>query len=157
MKVALEYLKDRYSEEQSRFDHFENKCSKFLTAVSIVIATLTAVAGMKNGALFIISTPLSHLIITAYISSAFCITCSWGHALLALRIGDCPTIPQGRQTTEYLIEVDSEAQTKHIYNCYIDTLEKLTKAINKKSRDLELAYNELVYSAWCIGLVAIMA
>lgn len=48
MDETLTYLKDRYKDEQARFDHFENKCAKFLTAVSVVIVALTALVSAKG-------------------------------------------------------------------------------------------------------------
>lgn len=62
MDETLAYLKDRYKDEQARFDHFENKCAKFLTAVSVVIAALTALVSAKGRVLFTLNAPqiLSH-------------------------------------------------------------------------------------------------
>ncbi|WP_292957065.1 MULTISPECIES: hypothetical protein [unclassified Neptuniibacter] len=154
MKQTLEYLKDRYTEEQSRFDHFENKCSKFLTFVTVIIAVISALSGINDGAIFQPVTEVAWVILVLYLFGALSIVCSWGHALLALRIGDCSVMPRSRETAEYLSVVDDETASKHIYNCYVDTLEKLATEINHKSRNLELAYQELTISAWCLGLVA---
>lgn len=49
MEETIGYLQNRFRDEQSRFDHFENKCAKFLTVVSIVIAAVSALAGLKDG------------------------------------------------------------------------------------------------------------
>lgn len=156
MDETINYLKDRFKEEQGRFDHFENKCAKFLTAVSILIVALSALAGFKNGVLFQVSTPLAVLIFLTFAAAVFCIGCSWGHAFSALRISECPSLPSNRPTADYLRIVDAEQQKIHIYNCYIDTLEKLTKAINEKSKPLEFAYNELVFGAGFLALLAIL-
>ncbi|WP_095055577.1 hypothetical protein [Pseudomonas sp. Irchel s3b2] len=156
MDDTIRYLQDRFKEEQGRFDHFENKCAKFLTAVSIVIVALSALAGFKNGVLFQATSPFAMLILLNFIVCAICIACSWGHAFSALRICDCPSLPSNRQTADYLLSVNDEQQKLHIYNCYVDTLEKLTKAINEKSRPLEHAYNELVMGAGFILLLAIL-
>ncbi len=48
---TLDYLKDRYNEELARFDHFENKCEKFLIFVTVIIAAVTAFSGLNNGAI----------------------------------------------------------------------------------------------------------
>ncbi|MEG0631525.1 MAG: hypothetical protein RR517_03220 [Pseudomonas sp.] len=154
MEETISYLQNRFKDEQSRFDHFENKCAKFLTAVSIVIAALSALAGLKNGLLFQLSSPISVLIFCSFAAAAICIGCSWGHAFSALRISDCPALPSSRVTAEYLRNVNAEQQQLHIYNCYIDTLEKLKAAIDEKSKPLELAYSELVYGAGFIALLA---
>ncbi|AZF32260.1 hypothetical protein C4J89_2785 [Pseudomonas sp. R4-35-07] len=156
MDETISYLKDRFKEEHDRFDHFENKCAKFLTAVSIVIAAVSALAGLKNGILFQVSSPLGLMIFLSFAAAAFCVTCSWGHALSALRISECPSLPSSRRTADYLLVVDAEQQKLHIYNCYIDTLEKLKTAIDEKSRPLELAYKELVWGAGFFMLLAIL-
>ncbi|CAH0245491.1 hypothetical protein SRABI70_02830 [Pseudomonas sp. Bi70] len=156
MEDTIRYLQDRFKEEQARFDHFENKCAKFLTAVSIVIVGLSGLAGFKNGALFKSDTPTSMLMLITFILAAFCIACSWGHALSALRINDCPSLPSSRMTAEYLRDVSDDLKQRHIYNCYVDTLEKLKKAIDEKSKPLEHAYNELVMGACLIFILAVL-
>lgn len=154
MKATLDYLKDRYTEEQSRFDHFENKCTKLLTFTSIVIGAITAVAGINKGAVFHPQSPASWLIFLAFLAGCISIACAWGHALLALRIGDCPVLPRSRTAAEYLCEVDEDSQSIYLYNCYVDTLERLATVINQKSRNLELAYQELSIGAWGLALTA---
>lgn len=156
MDEPIAYLKDRFKEEQGRFDHFENKCAKLLTAVSIVIAALSALAGLKNGALFQVASPLGALIFLAFSIAALCIACSWGHALSALRISDCPTLPNSRLAIDYLRAVNVEQQKLYIFRCYIDTLEELKQAIDEKSKPLDLAYQELVFGAGFLGLLAIL-
>ncbi|MDZ4336798.1 MAG: hypothetical protein U1A62_24275 [Pseudomonas sp.] len=156
MDETISYLKDRFKEEHGRFDHFENKCAKFLTAVSIVIAALSALTGLKGGVLFQVSSPFEVVIFLSFTAAAVCIACSWGHALSALRISECPSLPSNRPTADYLRIVDAEQQKLHIYNCYIDTLEKLKKAIDEKSKPLELAYSELVFGASFLMLLAIL-
>jgi hypothetical protein len=156
MEETISYLQNRFKDEQSRFDHFENKCAKFLTAVSIVIAALSALAGLKNGVLFQLTSPISVMIFFSFAIAALCIGCSWGHAFSALRISDCPALPSSRVTAEYLRNVDADQQQHHIYNCHIDTLEKLKAAIDEKSKPLELAYSELVYGAGFIALLAVL-
>lgn len=154
MITTLEYLKDRYCEEQSRFDHFENKCAKFLTFFSIIIGAITAVAGVHKGIIFRPETLASSVVLIAFLIGAFSITCAWGHSLLALRIGDCPVLPRSRLAAEYLAAVDAETHSKYLYNCYVDTLEQLAKVIDEKSKNLELAYQELAISAWGLAVAA---
>ncbi|MDO8273560.1 MAG: hypothetical protein Q7U82_16825 [Gammaproteobacteria bacterium] len=151
MKLASEYLRDRYNEEQSRFDHLENKCSKLLSFSSVVIAAITAIASAKSGAIFHPGNAGSWLGLIAYIFGALAVVCSWAHALAALKIGDYTVLPKSKKTADYLISLDEETAAKHIYQCYTDSLEKLTIEIDEKSRQLTLAYNDIVFSAWCLG------
>jgi len=154
MDDTLAYLKDRYKDEQARFDHFENKCAKFLTAVSVVIAALTALVSAKGRALFTLNNPWDYIALGCFFAAAFCVVCSWGHALSALRIRECPTLPYSRQTVEWMKAAEAADHQQHVYNCYIDTLEKLKSAIDEKSIPLEFAYSEMVYAAWALSLSA---
>jgi len=154
MDDTLDYLKDRYKDEQARFDHFENKCAKFLTAVSVVIAALTALVSAKGRVLFTLNGPLDFIALGCFLAAVFCVVCSWGHALSALRIRDCPTLPSSRATVEWMKAADASGYQQHVYNCYIDTLEKLKSAIDEKSIPLDFAYNEMVYAAWALSLLA---
>ncbi|WP_090309642.1 hypothetical protein [Pseudomonas linyingensis] len=156
MKTTLDYLKDRYSEEQSRFDHFENKCTKLLTFTTIVIGVVTAVAGANKGAIFHPQSPAGWIALAAFLAGAFSIICAWGHALLALRIGECPVLPRSRAAAEYLATVDADSQSTYLYNCHIDTLEHLAEVIDEKSRNIELAYQEISISAWGLAFSAVL-
>lgn len=156
MKLALEYLRDRYYEEQSRFDHLENKCSKILGFSSVVIAVITAVAGAKSGAIFHPENAGAWFGLVLYLLGTFAVICSWGHALAALRISDCTVLPKSRTTADYLISVTEETAAKHIYKCYADTLEKLKEEVDGKSEKLSLAYNDIVFGAWCLGVAAVV-
>lgn len=156
MNITLEYLRERYAEEQARFDHFENKSSKFLTFVTVIVGGIIALASVNKGFIFHPETELQWIVFVVFVCGSFSAVCAWGHSLLALRIGDCSVLPRNRATAKYLSEVDEDAALKHIYNCYVDTLEDLYDKINQKSRNLELAYDEITISAWCLGFVAIL-
>jgi len=100
MDETISYLEDRFKEEQARFDQVENKSAKFFTAVSVLVAGLSALAGLKNGVLFQVHTPLAVLAFIAFAVAAIAITCAWGHALSALSIKAYPSLPSNRQTAE---------------------------------------------------------
>ena len=155
MDETLAYLEDRYKEEQARFDHFENKCAKFFTAVSVVIAALTAFATSKGKLLFGMTNAIDVITMATFLAAALCIACSWGHALSALRIQECPTLPYRRETLQWMLNADEERRKQYIYDCHIDTLEKLKDVIDNKSKPLDFAYSEIVYAAWALSLLAI--
>lgn len=155
MNDTLSYLNNRYVEELARFDHFENKCSKFITSVTLILAAITALSGMKDGVIFQLKSGLDVAIFILFLLGAFSTVCCWGHSLMALRIGDSTILPRGRDTAEYLLTATPEQVSQYLYQCYLDTLEKLEEEINEKARNLEIAYNELVISAWLLGITAI--
>lgn len=156
MDETISYLNDRFKEEQARFDQVESKSAKFFTAVSVLVAGLSALAGLKNGIIFQTHTPLTVLAFVAFAVAAFAIACAWGHALSALSIKAYPNLPSSRETAEYLKVVDGDAQKRHLYNCYVDTLETLKAAIDEKSKPLGLAYQEITIGASAFAVLAVL-
>ncbi|KPN91947.1 hypothetical protein [Pseudomonas nunensis] len=155
MDETISYLKDRFKEEQARFDQIENKSAKFFTAVSILIAGLSALASMKNGVLFQLRSPLSVITFLAFAIAAAAIACAWAHALSSLSIKAYPNLPSNRETAEYLKAVDEEGYQVHLYNCYTDTLELLKASIDEKSKPLSLAYGEITIAAGAFALLVV--
>jgi hypothetical protein len=151
---TLDYLKDRYNEEQARFDHFENKCSRFLTFVTIIIAAITTISGLKNGAIFHPQSFFETLIFLLFIIGAIAIISSWGQALSALKIGECATMPNNKDAAQYLKDVDGDDASSYIFKCYVDTIDALSKDIKTKADKLKIAYSDLILSAWCLSIVA---
>lgn len=156
MDETVSYLKDRFKEEQARFDQVESKSAKFFTAVSVLVAGLSALAGLKNGIIFQTHNPLAVLAFVAFSVAAFAIACAWGHALSALSIKAYPNLPSNRETAEYLKVVDEDAQKAHLYNCYVDTLEILKAAIDEKSKPLGFAYQEITIGASAFAVLAVL-
>ncbi|WP_409322649.1 hypothetical protein [Pseudomonas putida] len=156
MDETLSYLKDRFKDEQDRFNQVENKSAKFFTAVSILIAGLSAMAGLKNGLIFEIHSPLAFLTFVSFSVAALAIGCAWGHALSALRVKDYPNLPSNRPTGDYLLAVSEEMQKRHLFNCYIDTLESLKATTAEKTRPLDLAYQEIMIGAGAFATLAIL-
>lgn len=151
MEETLSYLKQRYGEEQARFKHMEDKCAKFVSFLTIVIAAITATAGLKSGVVFSPEGILGWSRVVLLILAGFTACCAWGHSLLSLRIGDSPVMPLGRSTAEYLRDASNDEAQAHLFNCYVHTIEQLTAQINEKARYLEFAYQEIGASAWLIG------
>jgi hypothetical protein len=156
VKQTVDYFKDRYLEEQARFDHFENKCSKFLTFITAIVAGVIALASIRDGVIFRPSSELGWLALVIFLFGSFVLLCAWGHSLRALKIGDCSVMPKKRDTATYLVDIGDAEGQRHIFNCYVDTIERLSDEIDKKSRNLELAYEELTISAYCMSVVAVI-
>ena len=154
MDETISYLKERFQDEQDRFNQVENKSAKFFTAVSILIAGLSAIAGLKNGAIFQLHSPLAVLTFIAFLIAAVSISCAWGHALSALRVREYPNLPSSRLTGDYLNAVDEATQKQHLYDCYIGTLESLKITIAEKTRPLDLAYQEIMIGASAFAVLA---
>ncbi|HGS4561392.1 TPA: hypothetical protein ACMDRZ_003653 [Vibrio cholerae] len=153
---TLEYLKERYAEEQDRFKHFEEKCSKFLTFLTAVVSVLAAWGAFAKDSLFSPNTPWMWVQLALFCIASLCLVCSWGHAILAIKIGDCPVLPKQGNVAVYLRDSNTSERDAYIFDCYVDTLKQLTKVIDDKSINLEHSYDELIYSAWAIGFLGVI-
>lgn len=153
---TLDYLKDRYQEELNRFNHFETKCSKMLTFLTGIIGALTAFGGYAKEALFKLETPMDYIQMLLFIFSVFCAVCAWGHSLLAIKIGDSPILPKSQEAANYINQCGERERVEYIFNCYVDTLKTLSKAIDEKSVNLTHAYEELTISAWGLVLLGVI-
>ena len=149
--AALHYVQERYMEEQARFKHFEDKCSKLMNSITIVIAAFCGIASFKSGTLFTPDTFLqwSNLILCG--TAFFALACAWGHLLSALKIGDCPIAAKNRENADYLWSAESNEAFKQMFDCYVDATQEIQAVIDKKSKNLELAYGELTLGASLIG------
>ena len=153
---TIEYLKDRYEEELDRFSHFETKCSQFLKFLTAIIGATLIITRLIHEKIFALSTELDWCLFIVYILMVICIVCSWGHALLALKISDSPVLPRSKAVSDYMLQVDDDDREEYITNCYIYTLEELASAIQDKAKNLEHSYNELVFSACFFFLFTII-
>ncbi|EHH2484569.1 hypothetical protein J7X22_004685 [Vibrio parahaemolyticus] len=150
---TLDYLKERYAEEQERFKHFEEKCSKFLAFLTAVVGVLSAWGAFAKDTLFSPSTQWGWIQLALFCMASFSLVCSWGHAILAIKIGDTPVLPKQENVAVYLRDSSKEERESYIFDCYVHTLKQLTEVIDEKSINLEHSYTELICSAWAIGFL----
>ena len=144
---VLNYVQQRYMEEQARFKHFEDKCSKLVNSLTIVIAAFCGIVGFKSEALFSPNTELQWINLILCCLAFFALACAWGHSLLALRIGDCPIAAKSRKNADYLLKAEPDDAFIQMFDCYVDATQELHSVIDKKSINLEHAYDELILGA----------
>jgi hypothetical protein len=154
----IEYMKERYAEEQSRFSHFETKSAAQLRFLSGAIGAITIIGGYIGIVLYHPVTELDWCRSIVFTLSLFCAVCAWGHALQAIKVGNCPVLPKSREVAVYLkdINVNDTDREEFILNCHVDTIEQLKKTIDEKSINIEHAHEELTFSAWGVALLAIL-
>lgn len=152
---ALSYIRDRYVEEQSRFNHFEEKCGKLVSLLTIVIGIFVSLVGFKSKALFSLDSELDWIVLGLCALLSIVLASAWGHALRALKLGDCPVAAKSRKNADYILSTSSESAFQHIVDCYVDTTEILGKVIDEKAQNLEHAYGEITASAWISALLAL--
>ena len=158
MENIISYFKDRYEEENSRFVHIETKCSIILRFLTIVIGVIGAIVSINNTIL----TPSTFMEWIKFIllsAGTISIVFSWTHAFTSIRIGNYPVVPKNRETAEYLIKINEEEGKKHILNCYIDTIKKITDTIDEKAKNLNYSYKELsagVVLFWILMITSVI-
>jgi hypothetical protein len=153
---ALNYVRERYVEEQQRFKHIEDKCAVIVSFLTVSIAAFGSILGLKNTGIFTPNSVLDWLIFTFCILTLFVLACAWGHALLALKLGKCPVAAKSRINADFIFKANENDAFEQIYDCYVSPIETLENVINQKAKNLSLAYNEIVISAWLIALFAIL-
>ncbi len=144
---VLNYVQQRYMEEQARFKHFEDKCSKLINSLTIVIAAFCGIVGFKGGTLFSPNTALQWITLILCCLAFSALACAWGHSLFALRIGDCPIAAKSRENADYFLKAEPDDSFKQMFDCYVDATQELHSVIDKKSINLEHAYGELILGA----------
>lgn len=143
----LNYVQGRYTEEQERFKHFEEKCGKLLNSLTIVIAAFCGIAGFKSSTLFSPHTMLQWINLILCCLAFMALSCAWGHLLLALKIGVCPIAAKSRENSDYLMKAEPKDAFEQMFDCYVDATQEIESVIEKKSKNLELAYDELILGA----------
>ena len=157
MESTLSYLKDRYDEASNRFNDIELKCSRLLSFTTLIIALLTAVGGYFKLSLFSPDSAVDWLRLILFLFSCLCVVCAWGHSILALKLKESPHLPCSKDASLYIKESDETERNEFLFDCYVDTTQNLYDAIDEKSHNLKLAYNEIVLSAWFAGALSFIS
>jgi len=140
----LNYVRERYIEEQGRFRHFEDKCSKLVKSLTIVIAVFCGIVSFKSATLLSPTTEIQWINLFLCSLSFFALFCAWGHSMRALRIGEFPIAAKSRKNAEYILNAKPKDAFDQIFDCYVDATEKAHSVIDEKSINLEHAYDEMI-------------
>jgi len=153
---AMEYLKDRYQEESSRFSHLEEKCGRFISLITIIIAVITGILSVNSGEILRPESKLEWASLSLFLLAYFTIICCWGHSLSALKIQEIPILPRSIATADYIYNKDEATSERYIYDAHKNTIHELSIVLNNKVKYLSLAYEELVISAWLLSAASVI-
>ncbi len=153
----VEYAKERYIEEQQRFDHIENKCGRIMAFTTILITAITALLSYFSASLFQPKDLLDTSILVVTVLSVFVLICSWGHALLSIKLGSVNVAPRKDDNFRYMQENTDEDMYRHMLNCYIDPIKKLTSKIDQKAKYLRHSYDELAMGGTLLSLLLFLS
>jgi len=147
------YAKDRYEEEHRRFDHMEEKCGKLMSFTTILVTAVAGLITYFSTSFFSPNGLLDWTILGVTVGSIFILVCSWGHALLSLKLGSVNIAPTRDENFEYMAEKTDIEMHQHMVKCYLGPLRKLTPKIDEKAKYLKYAYEELTLAG---GLLAFL-
>jgi len=154
----LNYTRERYQEEQSRFHHFESKSGMIVSSLSIVITIYCSIISFKGSYLFSPKNEIQAYSLVLCCLSFVALIFAWFHSMLALKIGECPIPPKSKDNFNYLRSGPDDEVFTHILESYVDTTEKLSPVIDTKSYFLKLAYSELIFgSISIVGFIILIA
>lgn len=144
--LSVEYIKDRYNEASDRFKHIEEKAIKIMTALSFVLAVITAVISEKD--LLKFDGVKDWVVSIVVILDLICIFWAWLHALYALKLEEAAVPNRSIDAVEYLVHQPPEYTRHFIINTYSETIRLLEETTDRKARFVEHSYNELRYSGF---------
>lgn len=150
------YAKERYEEEHKRFDHMENKCGKLMSFITILITAITGLLAFFSTAVFSPKGLLDWAILIVTVGAVFVLICSWWHALLSLKLGTVNIAPTKDENFTYMAEKTDEEMYKHMVNCYLGPLRKLTPKIDEKAKYLKFSYEELTMAGGFLALLLLL-
>ena len=143
---SVEYAKDRYNEASERFKQIEDKAIKIMTALSFVLAVITAVISEKD--LLKFGEFKDWVVSIVVILDLICIFWAWLHALYALKVEETAVPNRSVEAIEYLIHNPPEYTRWFIINSYSNTTRVLEVSTDIKAKFVEHSYNELRLSGF---------
>jgi hypothetical protein len=112
-----------------------------------VIVAFCGIVGFKSATLLSPRTMLEWINLFLCCLAFFALSCAWGHSLLALKIGKCPMAAKSKKNADYLLNAEPKDAFEQMFSCYVDATQELDLVIEKKSINLEHAYDELLLGA----------
>jgi hypothetical protein len=121
--------------------------------ITIAIAALSGMIGFYKDTIFNPCGLMDWAIFIVGCAAFISLFCSWGHALLTLKLVTSKMAPKNEETIDYLLTVNSDLAREHIFKCHIETARKIVPIINEKARNLKLSYEELAISGSLVALL----
>lgn len=142
--VAIDYARERYIEEQSRFTHLEEKCSKFLTMLTAAIGLFSLLAGDYVSSNTRPDGFLGWATFSALFITFLALASAWGHVLAALKPRAVHVAAKSIEALTFIEEQKAEKRDSFILKCYRETIAKLGIDMQDKEKSLKIAYNYIV-------------
>lgn len=155
-KFLYEYARTSLDEDLEHFKNIEDKASKFMGFLTILIAGYTAVIKFASDIFFPPNGLLAWCTLITIICTYIALVSAWGHLFMSLRIIYAPRMPFNNYVID-MIENNSLVTTYWaLSQTCKKTLEKSRSVIESKAKNLQIAYQDIGYSAWIMSISLIM-
>ena len=155
-KFLYEYVRTSLDEDLERFKNIEDKAAKFMGFLTILIAGYTAVIRFASDIFFLPNDLLTWGTLIIIIFTYIALVSAWGHLFMSLRILNVPRMP----FNNYVIDMIDKNSLVTTYWALSQTcknaLEKSRNIIEGKAKNLQIAYQDIGYSAWLMSISLIM-
>ncbi len=155
-KLLYEISKKAMEDEIERIKKLDEKASKLLTVVGIVIVAFTAL--IKEAADFNFECHLYVKILFWFMAglSYLVLIYSWGVLLAVFKLMDVAKLPLNNETFDFF-------ENESLITCYWALAKKCKESVDLNSenigfkiRKLNLAYENIQFSAWCVSITLII-
>ena len=146
------YSRFSFEDELQRFKNIEDKASKFIVLLSIMIAGYTAIIQFSAKLFFPPNSLFGWLSLIAIVLTYVALVFSWSFLFRSLKFIDMPRLPLDGKFIELFKSRD--LPTNH-YTLSLTCKEGLLlarKSNTKKSKLLMKAYRSITYSVWLISI-----
>lgn len=153
-ELYLTYLKDRYNEELARFDLTENKCQKFLGAITILLGVMTSAVGWGNDILLNPDTPIAWAIVVLIFLAFFAMVWALVFAMSALEIRPFSAVPKKDETLKLFHgKIENDCFIDELIQAYQLVLPSFAEDMKKKTDDIKKMYEAIQITGVCMFFV----
>jgi len=153
---ALVYIKERYNEEILTSEYIENKCTRYLTVITLILIGFGGILSFYKSAIFNPDDALGYISLGLVLCSIAALLSSFSQLLMCLKVQTAIAVPRGESTSEWLRLNDQSTVVEFTYKCYANAVAKQLSFNDNKIKPLKIAHTDLVIAVWLMSLTALL-
>ncbi len=154
--LLYEHSKKSYDDENLLFRTLDEKASKFISLISILITLITIATPFLINQIQKIDHDITYIIQVTLLLSIVSLSTAWLQSLRVIKLADLRRIPLDDQVFLMIKEMPIEKVYMKFSTLYKNALVINKLATQKKSLLLSDCYNLLLFSASCIAITTIL-
>lgn len=147
-----EFTKGAFEGELQRYKNIEEKASKYMGFISILVVAYTAILRFSIGLFFPVDSALKWVAVFLIVFSYISIISAWSLLFRAVRFLEMPRIPCDAQTLEEFKKYSLPTMHLSLSKTCIDAKEKAREVNSSKVGLLVKAHNDIGVCTWAITL-----